>query len=242
MLPEIPTHEITPANLLALMHQRPMSLGEVARSRSAQSRRRRAAIAALGELEAQGLARTIYMDGQRLHVPTGWRMSDEQVHLMLMGKARQVDGCMEWIGQIDGRGVPCFNLSPHYGRTDLPNILRPRRVLWNQCHREPLQLHEVVLPKCGNDLCINPAYMAKAHRCDFKAGQPVLATHRLAIVNGVRATSKLNMDAARAIRASDEPAKTLAERYGVTAANINMVRRNVTWREVAGNPFAGLMA
>lgn len=241
MLPEIPTHEITPANLLALMHQRPMSLGEVARSRSAQSRRRRAAIAALGELEAQGLVRTIYMDGQRLHVPTGWRMSDEQVHLMLMGKARQVDGCMEWIGQIDGRGVPCFNLSPHYGRTDPPNILRPRRVLWNQCHREPLQLHEVVLPKCGNELCVDPAHMRRINRQALRSG-PVQATHRLAITQGSRAASKLNMDAARAIRASDEPAKTLAERYGVTAANINLVRRNVTWREVTGNPFAGLMA
>ena len=238
----LPLDQINPDNVLALVRQQPTSLMAVAQSRSCQSRKRRAAQAAFDQLTQAGLVRQVYLEGERVYVPTEWRLSDELLHLQLMGRTRQCGDCLEWLGYVDPRGVPVFTVTKPMNRPDLPAILRPRRFLWNQTHRSRVRDHELLKPKCGNDLCINPVHMVKAHRCDSKVGRPVLATHRLAIVNGVRASSKLNMDAARAIRASDEPSKALAERYGVTSANINMVRRNLTWREVAAHPFAGLVA
>lgn len=43
---------------------------------------------------------------------------------------------------------------------------------------------------------------------------------------------KLDADKVRAIRASDEPSRVLAERYGVTAPNIDAVRNRRSWRHV----------
>lgn len=238
----LPLDQINPDNVLALVRQQPTSLMALAQSRSSQSRKRRTAQAAFDQLTQAGLVRQVYLEGERVYVPTEWRLSDDLLHLQLMGRTRQCGECLEWLGYVDPRGVPVYRVSESMNRPDLPAFVRPRRFLWNRKHRIKVRDKELLQPSCGNDLCINPAHMMKAHRNDVKVGRPVLATHRLAIVNGVRATSKLNMEAARAIRASDEPSKALAERYGVTAANINMVRRNVTWREVAANPFAGLVA
>lgn len=238
----LPLEHITPDNVLALVHQQPVSFMELAQSRSMKSSRRRATAAALGQLVQANQVRMVYLDGQQVYVPTAWRLPDEQLHLMLMGKTRQCGDCLDWLGCIDQRDVPVFNISPAMNRPDLPRFIRPRRWLWDQTHRIKLRQAELLQPSCGSDRCINPQHMVKVSRGDKTAGRMVLATHRLAIVNGVRASSKLTMEAARAIRASDEPAKALAERYGVTAANIHMVRRNITWREVARNPFAGLVA
>jgi len=44
---------------------------------------------------------------------------------------------------------------------------------------------------------------------------------------------KLTEDDVRAIRKSDEPNNVLAARYGVTASNINAIRKGVSWRHVA---------
>jgi hypothetical protein len=43
---------------------------------------------------------------------------------------------------------------------------------------------------------------------------------------------KLTEDNVRAIRESDEPNKIVAARYGVTASNINAVRKRVSWKHV----------
>ena len=48
-------------------------------------------------------------------------------------------------------------------------------------------------------------------------------------VKGSRAR-KLDAEKARAIRASDEPSKVLADRYGVTPSNISAVRIGRTWK------------
>ncbi|WP_416832984.1 MAG: HNH endonuclease signature motif containing protein [Erythrobacter sp.] len=48
---------------------------------------------------------------------------------------------------------------------------------------------------------------------------------------GTRA-KKLDAEKVRAIRASNEPSRVLAERYGVTAPNIDAIRNGRTWRHV----------
>jgi hypothetical protein len=53
-------------------------------------------------------------------------------------------------------------------------------------------------------------------------------------VNGERLHSaKLTDETVRAIRASNEPQKVLAKRYGVTQSNISFIRSGKTWGHVA---------
>lgn len=89
------------------------------------------------------------------------------------------------------------------------------RVVWMEANGDlPDGMHVDHL--CFNPLCVN---------LDHLEAVTVAENQRR------RKCTKLSMEMAREIRASDEPVATLAARYGVTEGSISHVRKGKTWRE-----------
>lgn len=102
--------------------------------------------------------------------------------------------------------------------------------------------HEVVRT-CESTLCCNPAHLEQVTVAQRRKRLAAVRNERqpASVVRAQRERyAKLDMEKARAIRASDEMGKVLAERYGVSATLIGYVRRGVSWAEPS--PFAGLGA
>lgn len=116
----------------------------------------------------------------------------------------------------------------------------PRRVVFELTRGVELDSTMRVLDTCGNRRCccehhlvalpLDKAAKAQAERGDFNRRPQSLA--QLAKRRG---RAKLDMDKARAIRSSPEPSDVLAERYGVSAQTIRMVRSGAIWNEQAAN-------
>ena len=107
--------------------------------------------------------------------------------------------------------------------------------------------HCVAFPTCGNSRCVNPAHLRWATRSEvmYVAAAKGLLNDRVR-VSKIAATKratvgKLNMDAARAIRASDERQIDLAKRYGISQHAVSAIRMNRRWKEYT-TPFSGLGA
>lgn len=102
--------------------------------------------------------------------------------------------------------------------------------------------HEVVRT-CESTLCCNPAHLEQVTIAERRRRLAARRNDRqpAQLVRQIRETrGKLDMEKAREIRASDEQAKVLAERYGVSSTLIGYVRRGISWAEPS--PFAGLGA
>lgn len=101
------------------------------------------------------------------------------------------------------------------------------------------------VPNCGNKFCVNPEHITyndpKQHM--RKAARKALQspTRRLKIQIYKRATvAKLTQEKADEIRISTEPARVLAEKYGVNKSIICRIKKGQAWVNLA-NPFAGLI-
>lgn len=106
---------------------------------------------------------------------------------------------------------------------------------------------QVVFTRCDSPACLNPDLLDVQSKGDVVRRQLANglihhAAHRTAINRGRREkrATKLDMDKARAIRASDASPQALAEEYGVSRQTIYRVRTHRDWRELT--PFIGLGA
>lgn len=108
----------------------------------------------------------------------------------------------------------------------------------HRSRREPLAIRKaraVAMRKTGGKI----EQLAARYGISRSAARRVVLGHSWANLPGARAAQshgeharKLTEDNVRAIRKSDEPNKVLAQRYSVTAANINAVRKRVSWKHV----------
>lgn len=223
---------LTRESVLAQIKERPTRFQEFAQSRSANSKRRQAASAIVQQLKADGLIQQHYLDGIPYLVPAGWKPDAAYVQLQIDDRTKRGDdGCLEWVGAFNAHGKPVVRAED---RKSTP----VRRWLW-KTYRGPIDLDDLILPRCGNELCVCLDHMVKRNTSHIKRGkQRSVATRiRMSMSN----QRKITRDDARAIRASTERSADLAARYGVTRETINQVRRGATHREFAG-PFAGLGA
>lgn len=105
--------------------------------------------------------------------------------------------------------------------------------------------HVVYRYRCEAKLCLNPGHL----RCGTKAeaGAQLVRIGRLrgdparSIINRRNRCSKnivLDLVKAREIRASDEPIKTLAARYGTSNSTIHDVLTGKRWREPGWSVFS----
>lgn len=136
----------------------------------------------------------------------------------------EANDCWEWQASLNTNG---------YGQFRFRN--RPQqahRVSWVLHHGEiPAGLY--VLHKCDNPLCINPDHLFLGTQAEniadamskdrWRTPRPVGESHGNAV---------MTEDDVRAIRASSEPSRRIAKRYGVTQSAIQHIRKRRSWQHV----------
>lgn len=100
---------------------------------------------------------------------------------------------------------------------------------------------------CGNPLCVERKHFtirtAQQHLREIAkiAGQGTTNLRRSAKIAATkRAKSRIPEDVIRAIRGSDEPARVLAQRFGINKDYINSIRRGEVRKDYT-NPWIGLI-
>lgn len=120
-----------------------------------------------------------------------------------------------------------------------------RKAVW-AAYREEMQEGSVLTTTCENEKCVNPELMAAVHRGDvirkmMDDGKIHNAAHLAARTKARRARgTKLSLEIAREIRASDLSTSECAEKLGVSRQMISRIRSGLSYRDA--NPFAGLGA
>jgi hypothetical protein len=156
--------------------------------------------------------------------------------------------CWDWRGTYlhDGRRpVIAKRMDTDNGRTNKQFYAR-HLVMWlTRGERPDLGLFRAIVTTCDNPCCVNPEHLKVVSRKTVV--RKVAATgiyssqsHRMKVANARRRSAKLSEEAVKDIRDSEDPAKVAAEKHGVTAAYVYMLRRG-EFRQDYSNPFAGLM-
>ena len=142
--------------------------------------------------------------------------------------------CLMWTGSLVHGTLPVITVANKklYAKRQLM-ILSGRDVA-GKC----------VTNTCGEKMCINPAHLVILTKGGLAKKTALTKRYTTAdcakIAQARRAHSKLSQDAVLEIRASDEPAQALADRYRITPAYVYMLRKGLFRRDY-NNPFSGLM-
>lgn len=145
----------------------------------------------------------------------------------IYARCTEVGDCLEWGGSIrKGKNLPV------YGK-DQTSV---RRMVVEQSRGGPIPTALHPVPKCRNPRCVRDEHLVLNTKVQIlsttrKAGKLQVASAAKLAVRRARPDVKLSMDAARDIRRSVLPSRTLAEQYGVTMAMVTRIRRNEAWRE-----------
>lgn len=157
------------------------------------------------------------------------------------------DDCWAWLGGTAGN----YKGRLRYGRVKLGGRAQyVHRVVYELANgpiRPGMHLVRNIDVCHSDERCCNPAHwMAVLARTKTKVfakqGRASRGIrHALAVAVGKRQVSlKLNIEKAREIRASAEPARVVAQRYGIHESMVWRIRRGECWAEAT--PFSGLVA
>jgi hypothetical protein len=144
---------------------------------------------------------------------------------MVRQNCKKVGDCLIWTGRVDARyGHPIASVNGRH------TCMRP--YYFTKLLGRVVPAGHKVGPSCGNKLCMSclitrtprDALLAAYSMGDRECGPAT----RMRITMG-RSRTKLSPKKADEIRASDEPVKVLAERYGVCKETIRAVRRGDRW-------------
>jgi hypothetical protein len=107
-----------------------------------------------------------------------------------------------------------------------------------------LGLFRALVPSCGNHQCINPDHLKIVSRKTVvrmmvAAGHMSKVGRRQKVAQARRLVSKLSDEAVVEIRQSEDVARVVAEKHGISAAYVYMIRRGECRKDYS-NPFAGL--
>lgn len=152
----------------------------------------------------------------------------------LKARIDEVGECWVWRGFMGGGKHPQWMLE---GRS------RPaRRVIFELTHEGSAGTRQIGI-RCNTIGCVHPEHLvARTRKQAMLVSTPKSAAGRANIAAGKRARgSKINLDIARLVRASDEPGTVLDARYGLSRGYCSVIRAGRSWPEPLG-PFAGLGA
>lgn len=158
---------------------------------------------------------------------------------MIKARCIECGDCWEWQGGLIGGGHPQVRYKGQCGSA--------RRAVY-ELSGGRLYQKSFIVTTCENRLCLNPAHLKQMTQAQYMQKLGALGVQgglvRTAnVARGKQAQAgKITMADARQIRQSDEPVKSLAERYGLSPERIYRIRKGTAWREYTNNPFIGLMA
>lgn len=228
--------EFTRDAVLARITEGPARTLELAGSLNHEVRQRLRAV--LEVLAADGLIRSVYIEGIPHWVLKGWDFTNALKLQILTNRSRRLlDGCLEWPGYLDPRRGPMACI----GKDGVPTSVR--RTIW-QIKRGPLGYQQTVRVDCENDRCVEYQHMYLGRREDKAIGKSVTQLQRARIARAKQRTGKLDWEKVRAIRARIDAGATdgeLAREYGVAKPTIADVRKHRSWRE-EGGMFTALIA
>lgn len=130
--------------------------------------------------------------------------------------------CHEWTGATHGDG---YGSARFKGKTE-----QAHRVAFFIEHGrwpEPFALH-----RCDHRPCVRPDHLFEGDHADNAADREAKGRRR-PIRGSAHTNAKLTDDDVRAIRASSEDQRTIAERFGVSQPMVSKIRRRVKWSHVA---------
>lgn len=142
--------------------------------------------------------------------------------------------CWVWTGRIH-EGVP---YGWHGG-----SLGSMRKVAFSLHHGREVAHGHVVKTTCECGACLNPFHLKEISRRELlrenHLKEPAIRrSARLTAAAVARGNAVLNLEKAREIRASCEPARVFAERFGVSESHINRVRRGESWKEYSAGVAA----
>jgi hypothetical protein len=147
--------------------------------------------------------------------------------------------CILWQGAVDLGGRPRVTI-----RVNSKAVThQPRRMVWESA-KGPIPPKRYVTITCDNPLCVNADHLAlitKAQVISRTAQKPDVQKRRVLAGLKRRESSRLDIETARYIRASDKSGAQLARELALPPTTVSAIRLHKRWRETS-NPFAGLMA
>jgi hypothetical protein len=143
------------------------------------------------------------------------------------------DGCWIWTGYTTKHGQPQARLNYQ--------LILVRRVVWEMKHDKELKSTMWVAAKCNKPGCCHPDCMVARTRSQALKGRGMTLLHRAAIATAKRRNSDIPDEVVAEVRASDEQARQMARRLGLTESYVSLVRRGKI-RVDLRNPFTGLGA
>jgi hypothetical protein len=134
-------------------------------------------------------------------------------------------GCWLWPGSMNNSGTPITWFPPLQAAVTIGIAIcffktghRPERgTMW--------------LPKCGNQLCANPAHRFVGNASVRTSGKRT-PLHNAKIALSNRKNARLTEEIAAEIRASEEAGCRVAKRYGISASHVSRIRRGQNWRPI----------
>jgi hypothetical protein len=134
-------------------------------------------------------------------------------------KVRKGAGCWEWTGGVSSRGYGTF-----WGGDKYVTAHR-----WAYMHEVGDPGSRMVLHRCDNRRCVNPAHLFLGTAGDNSLD---MVEKRRQTFGERNPRAKLNEKQVRAIRADAAPAAEIAAMFGVHPAHVRLIRRNGAWRHI----------
>lgn len=143
---------------------------------------------------------------------------------------RADDECWPFLGQKSQDGYGAFNCRLPGESRSMPHIAS--RLMYMVLNG-PIPSGQNVCHSCDNPSCCNPGHLWLGSQSDNMVDMSQKGRGRKTGLNGsAHPMSKLTADDVRAIRASSDAHTNLANRYGVTEANIHRIKSRRTWRHL----------
>lgn len=138
-------------------------------------------------------------------------------------------GCWLWIGAINNRLGYGTVVNPATGRA-----MPAHRASYLKTHGSIPDGMDI-LHRCDVRCCVNPDHLFPGTHTDNMRDMMKKGRHRVPL-GAAHGKAKLTADAVRAIRASTEPHKVLADRYATSVHNIHTVRDRRSWQHLSQIP------
>lgn len=145
---------------------------------------------------------------------------------------RDPNECWQWTGGKTVHGYGRFRP----GASNVP-MIGAHVFSWQLANLTTVPDGHFVLHSCDNPSCVNPSHLRIGTPRDNTRDAMQKGRMKGLFNNGFNARRgrgpiKLNDDAVRAIRASKEPAKSLASLYGVDRSLVQRIRNRKAWTNV----------